>query len=603
MPTISIITPCKNIISEGRSTFFCTMMAKLRSQTFQDFELIIIDGGSKDGTDSLLHDYTSQIDLLISEPDKNLHEAINKGLKHARGEFIYVMNSDDYFADNQFFERSLSAIRTHNVDFTHGDRIIVKRDGSLSDVKKGDERVAFFRMPFRWQTMLIKKAVYDEIGPFDERFIIASDYKFMMQMLLAGKRGHYFAQSCIYSLDGGITSDRERCISEVSEVLYDVYGKKYDLSLDDCRQIYTRRISPTLFEKIKENVSNKLILDSLTYCYKIVQRMQTDFFPQVPLENFLSGLCNVELPQLEKSYNGKIRNNWIVSDKRIILTTDLQYAHVRPVCAVPYKGMVSNLISAYWFNVTKHILPNHLIKVIHPQVMVARQANLVFPVEVVVRRYMARSQSPTSIYSQYTSGRRKIYGIDFPDNIIVNAELPMGTIVTPTTKASDGHDKEINDAQAREIIDKLSSIGTWDVIRNVAISVFDFAYDHCLSAGIILADTKFEFGLDSDGKLMLIDEILTPDCSRMWLRKTYKQRIKEGKDPELNKELLVSWLSKHGFDGTGEVPIIEKKVIDEVSALYKKTYTFITGNPLDKHISDEESVRDAIIKYISEMHD
>lgn len=267
---ISVITPCKNVISEGRENFFREMMITLRDQSYQDFEHILVDGGSEDGTADLLEEYvkSSHISTLISEKDNNLYEALNKGLKIAKGEYIYVMNTDNYFATEKFFERSLEAIEKQKVDYTHGDRIIVKRNGNPSSVKKGDLRVAFYRMPFRYQTMLIKKEVYDEFGPFDERFKIASDHKFMLKMILAGKKGHYFPESLIYSLDGGITMDRQTCINEVTQVLFECYGEKYGLTIDDCNHIYQRTISPDLFSKIISNVKDEKILESLKYGYE-----------------------------------------------------------------------------------------------------------------------------------------------------------------------------------------------------------------------------------------------------------------------------------------------------------------------------------------------
>lgn len=267
---ISIITPCKNLVSEGREAFFRKMMESLKNQTYQDFEHILIDSDSQDGTDQIIQEYVRSglIDVYIKEKDNNLHEAINKGLKIAKGEYIYVLNTDNYFATNNFFERSIKAIEEHGVDYTHADRIIIKRDGSEFSVKKGNLRVAFFRMPFRWQTMLIKKKVYDEFAPFDEKYEIASDYKFMLQMILADKKGYYFPESLIYSLDGGITMDRQKCINEVTEVLYDCYGKKYSLSLQDCEDIYKKTISPELFSKILSNVKDEIILNSLKYCYE-----------------------------------------------------------------------------------------------------------------------------------------------------------------------------------------------------------------------------------------------------------------------------------------------------------------------------------------------
>lgn len=266
---ISVITPCKNVISEGRGEFFRKMIPSLYGQTYTDFEHIVVDGGSKDGTFELLQGYAEEgkIDKLVYEEDNNVHEAMNKGIKIAKGEFIHVMNSDNYFTTQNFFQRSLDALKKYRIDFTHADRTIVRRDRGPTTIKKGDERVAFFRMPFRFQTMLIRKEVYDEIGPFDEKYIIAGDYKFMMQMLLAGKKGHLFPEIFICSLDGGITSDRKKCIEEVTQVLYEVYGEKYGLSLGDCQNIYLRKISSKLFDKINSNIKNNQIKNSLAYCY------------------------------------------------------------------------------------------------------------------------------------------------------------------------------------------------------------------------------------------------------------------------------------------------------------------------------------------------
>lgn len=267
---ISIITPCKNIISEGRESFFRKMMDTLQAQTYQDFEHILVDSDSQDGTATLLDKYVKSrhITTLMSEKDNNLHEALNKGLEIAKGEYVYVMNTDNYFATENFFKKSLEALNKYEVDYTHGDRIIVKRDGGSSSVKKGDLRVAFYRMPFRYQTMIIKKEIYDTFGPFDERFKIASDYKFMLKMILAGKKGYYFPESFIYSLDGGITRDRQVCIDEVTQVLYECYGKKYDLTIDDCRNIYKRTISSDLFLKICSHIKNPQILESIKYGYE-----------------------------------------------------------------------------------------------------------------------------------------------------------------------------------------------------------------------------------------------------------------------------------------------------------------------------------------------
>jgi glycosyltransferase involved in cell wall biosynthesis len=271
---ISVITPCRNVISDSREPFFRRMIETLYAQTYQDFEHIVIDGASTDGTVDLLQKYHQEghINILISEPDRNVNDAMNKGIRLAQGDIIHVMNSDNYFTDPQFFETSLQALQNFGVDFTHADRSIETREGKFVGIKRGDERSAFFRMPFRYQTMLIKRNVYDEVGPFDDKYDIAADYKFMMNMLLAGKRGYYIPKVYICSLDGGITSDRDKVVREVTQVLYEGYGQRYGLTECDCQDIYLRRMSPNLFSKINANVPDERIKKSLRYCYELSLR-------------------------------------------------------------------------------------------------------------------------------------------------------------------------------------------------------------------------------------------------------------------------------------------------------------------------------------------
>lgn len=187
--------------------------------------------------------------------------------------------------------------------------------------------------------------------------------------------------------------------------------------------------------------------------------------PGVPRENFSRGLLQVEIPELGIPIKGKVRDNWIVrkgnSEFRLMVTTDRQSAYDRFICTVPGKGQVLNLLSAYWFELTSDIVPNHLVAVPHPNVLVARQAQATLPVEIVLRRYMAKSSTTTSLYHNYTDrGRREIYGIEFPEGLQPNQELPMGTILTPTTKAEAGHDQELTDTQACDIVDGKLGDGT-----------------------------------------------------------------------------------------------------------------------------------------------
>ena len=272
--TISVITPCLNLYKNKRIEYFDKMMRGIHQQTWNNLEHIIIDGASTDGTLDLLHKYQKRgwISCLVSEKDDGIYSAMNKGVSLSKGAFINIMNTDDYFIDKKYFKKCMAVLRDNNIDFTHADRLIKSRKNRPDYIKRGDGRVAFFRMPFRHQTMVVRKTVFDEIGPFDETYKIAADYKFVLKTLLADKKGHHFSQTVLYSLDGGISSNRRKCVKEVSQVLYECYGKKSSLTLNNCRSIYMGKVSPSLYSKILLNIKDKKIIKSLTYQYRLLSK-------------------------------------------------------------------------------------------------------------------------------------------------------------------------------------------------------------------------------------------------------------------------------------------------------------------------------------------
>lgn len=321
-------------------------------------------------------------------------------------------------------------------------------------------------------------------------------------------------------------------------------------------------------------------------------------------ENFSRGLYQVEIPELGEPFRGKVRDNWVIekgdAKLRIMVTTDRQSAFVRNICTIPGKGQISNLISAYWFERIKDIVQNHMISIPHPNVLIAKQAVAVIPIEVVLRRYMAKGLTQTSVYFNYVErGRREIYGIKFPDGLLPNQEFPMGTILTPTTKAKNGHDQELTEAQAEINVDTQFGNGTWNKVSVVSHAIFETARMRCLEKGLILADTKFEFGIDENGNIMLIDELLTPDGSRFWVKEKYEESFKKGEIPEFNKDILVRWLKEKGFDGKGEVPQIDVGVIEKMLEVYTRPYEMITGKDLPIPISDPALVREIVLKYLN----
>lgn len=320
-----------------------------------------------------------------------------------------------------------------------------------------------------------------------------------------------------------------------------------------------------------------------------------------PAENFSRGLFQVEIPALGTPIRGKVRDIWTVGvGHRLMITTDRLSAYDRLICTVPGKGQVLNLLSAYWFEQTLDIVPNQMVAIPHPNVLLARQAQATLPVEIVLRRYMARSSTTTSVYHNYADrGRREIYGIKFPEGLQPNQEFPMGTILTPTTKAETGHDQELTDTQACEIVDGKLGNGTWNKAKTAAQAIFERARTHCLERGLILVDTKYEFGLDREGNLMLIDEVHTPDSSRFWLAGTYEEKFREGKTPDtFDKEILRRWLAEKGFKGEGPVPQVDAAIIDQVAEAYTVPYKMITGKDLPPAISDSALVGEVAFQAI-----
>jgi phosphoribosylaminoimidazole-succinocarboxamide synthase len=321
---------------------------------------------------------------------------------------------------------------------------------------------------------------------------------------------------------------------------------------------------------------------------------------EAPDQNFSKGLMSVEIPELGSPIKGKVRDCWIINkngiDYRAMVTTDRQSAFDRLICTVPGKGQVLNMLSAYWFDKTREIVANHMVEVPHPNVLIARQAKETFPVEVVLRRYMAKSSTTTSIYHNYTDKeRREIYGIKFPDGLKPNQEFPMGTVLTPTTKAESGHDQELADEQALEIVDSKLGNGTWDKVKVAAHRIFENGSRHYMDKGLILVDTKYEFGIDSLGNLMLIDEVHTPDSSRLWLAETYGDKFKSGQTPDtFDKDILRRWLVEKGFKGEGLVPKVDTAIVDAMIEAYAVPYRMVTGKTLSsqddpKIISEEVS--------------
>ncbi|MFA5023134.1 MAG: glycosyltransferase family 2 protein [Candidatus Paceibacterota bacterium] len=264
---ISVVTPCLNIVSEGREEFFRKMMGSVHNQSFKDTEHIVVDNGSTDGTMEILEEYRQKgwITVLAREEKRGIYPAMNHGIRLTKGDYINIMNTDDYFTDLNFLETAIKNIKKTGTDFIHADWVIKSKKDKPDSIKKGNEQQAFFRMPFRHQTMVVKKEIFDEIGLFDENYQVCADYKWVIKMLLANKKGYYLPQVVVCSLDGGASSNRPKCIEEVSKILFESYGEKYGLTLSDCKKIYERKFSLSLVFKIFFKVKNNKIKKSIFY--------------------------------------------------------------------------------------------------------------------------------------------------------------------------------------------------------------------------------------------------------------------------------------------------------------------------------------------------
>lgn len=277
--------------------------------------------------------------------------------------------------------------------------------------------------------------------------------------------------------------------------------------------------------------------------------------------------------KLGKRYSGKVRDYYIQDEKRIIITTDRISAFDRILGDIPQKGQVLNLLSGFWFKKTKHIIKNHMISIPHPNVMIVKNAQLI-PIEMVVRGYIT-GVTGTSIWGSYEKGERNIYGLKFPNGLLKNQKLKT-PVITPTTKEDVGHDKRLTE---KEILEKkIVSPKMWNQMKRVAIELFNYGTKVSAKGGLILVDTKYEFGIDEMGELLLIDEIHTPDSSRFWIKKTYNDRFKKGIEPEnFDKEFMRLWFKEYGYTGEGNPPKMNKKIIKEIKKRYKDVYEKITG--------------------------
>jgi phosphoribosylaminoimidazole-succinocarboxamide synthase len=290
-------------------------------------------------------------------------------------------------------------------------------------------------------------------------------------------------------------------------------------------------------------------------------------------------LTGVEIDWPRGRERGKVRDLFSLPDNRwLIVTTDRLSAFDRILTAVPFKGQVLNQLSAFWFEQTADIIPNHIIDVPDPNTSLVVGCETL-PVEVVVRGYIT-GVTKTALWYRYSLGERLIYGYDFPDGMVKNQPLPE-PIITPTTKGRAGeHDERITCAEVTErgLLDK----ETWEQVQAAALAIFKRGQEIAQQGGLILVDTKYEFGRTPDGKVMIIDEVHTPDSSRFWLAESYKELVDKGEEPEnFDKEFLRLWYAERGYRGDGEPPEPTDALVAQVSERYIALYEMLTGQTLE----------------------
>ena len=274
---------------------------------------------------------------------------------------------------------------------------------------------------------------------------------------------------------------------------------------------------------------------------------------------------------------GKVRISYALPDhERLFITTDRLSAFDRVVAAVPYKGQVLNELAAWWFANTADIIPNHVLGVPDPNATIGVEASPL-PIEVVVRGHITGVTS-TALWHRYSHGERTIYGYRFPDGLRQHQQLDT-PLITPTTKAHAGaHDEPISCADV--VSGGHVSAEIWAQVEAAALSLFARGQQIAANAGLILADTKYEFGIDPNGTLILIDEMHTPDSSRLWVAATYDERLARNEDPEsLDKEPIRRALIAAGYDGNGPSPDLGPEVSAETSARYINAFERLTCRP------------------------
>ena len=296
-------------------------------------------------------------------------------------------------------------------------------------------------------------------------------------------------------------------------------------------------------------------------------------------------LADAIVPELPNHYRGKVRDTYDLGDGRlVIISSDRLSAFDTILAVIPYKGQVLTQTARFWFDATADICPNHVLAYPDPNVVVGTRLDIL-PVEIVVRGYLAGTTG-TSILTLYKKGEREMYGHRLPDGLADNQKLPT-PIITPTSKANDGeHDAPLTPAQIVE--QGLLSALQWETLSRYALALFARGQEMAAARGLILVDTKYEFGVDTNGRIVLADEIHTPDSSRYWFAETYAEKFAKGERPDsFDKDFVRAWVAARCDPYTDPIPEIPAQMIDETARIYIQAFETITGKSFEVEAGDE----------------
>jgi len=292
-----------------------------------------------------------------------------------------------------------------------------------------------------------------------------------------------------------------------------------------------------------------------------------------------------DFPNQKSVYKGKVRDVYEIENKLFLIATDRisAFDHILPE-PIPYKGQVLNQIAAYFLNHTKSVIPNWLIATPDPNVSVGHKCNP-YRIEMVVRGYLTGHA-----WRIYEKGGREICGVKLPEGMKQNQKFEK-PILTPTTKAIEGHDEDISREQiiSRGIV----SENDYKIIEQKSLDLYDLGVAMAKERGLILVDTKYEFG-NFNGEILVIDEIHTPDSSRYFYSDSYLENFNNNKpQQQLSKEFVREWLIQNGFQGRENevIPIMSKDWVNEISEKYIRLYEIITGEKFIRNANEDISER------------